>query len=53
MKHLHRYDGVFERTEQRLAFIGRDVNEKEDFRLEVEIGNITDIHFGFDEVFTG
>ena len=53
MKPLHRYDGVLELTEQRVTFTGRDVKEKKDFKLEVEIGNITDIHFGFDDVFTG
>jgi len=36
-----------------LAFTGRDVKEKKEFKLEVEIGNITDIYFGFDDVFTG
>lgn len=51
MKPLHRYDGVLELTEQNLAFTGKDVKEKKDFKLEVEIGNITDIHFGFDDVF--
>ena len=40
-------------TKQKLAFTGRDVKEKKEFKLEVEIGNITDIYFGFDDVFTG
>lgn len=48
MKPLHRYDGVLEMTEQKLEFTGRDVKEKKEFKLEIEIGNITDIHFGFD-----
>ena len=53
MKPLHRYDGVLELTEQKMKFTGRDMKEKKDFNLEVEFGNITDIHFGFDDVFTG
>jgi len=53
MKPLHRYDGVLELTEQKMEFTGKDVKEKKDLNLEVEIGNIIDVHFEFDKVFTG
>jgi len=36
-----------------MTFTGKDVKEDKDFNLEIATGNITDIHFGFDDVFTG
>jgi len=53
MKPLHRYDGILELNELKMTFTGRDIKEGKDYNLEVEIGDITDIHFGFDDVFTG
>jgi len=53
MKPLHRYKGVLEIDEQKTTFIGRDVKVDKDFNLEIATGDITDIHFGFDDVFTG
>ena len=43
---LRRYEGILEPNEQNMKFLGRDLKGKKDFDPEVEIGNITGIHFG-------
>ena len=53
MKPLHRYEGVLESSEEKINFTGKDVKEDKDFNLEIATVDITDIHFGFDDVFTG
>jgi len=52
-KPLHRYEGVLELNEEELIFDGRDVKENERIKLKVPLRNITDVHYGFDEVFKG
>ncbi len=53
MKPLHRYEGFLELNEGKITFTGKDVKKDKDFNLEMATGDITDIHFGFDDVFTG
>jgi len=52
-KPLHKYEGVLELTDEKMTFIGKDVKDDKDFKLEIETRDITDVYFGFDEVFTG
>jgi len=53
MKPLHRYEGFLELNERNMTFTGKDVKVDKDFNLEIATGDITDIHLGFDDVFTG
>lgn len=52
-KPLHRYEGVLELDSEKLAFSGTDVKGGTDFSLEILLEDITDVHLGWDEVFTG
>jgi len=52
-KPLHRYEGVVELGEGKMTFDGRDVKEGKEFRLEIPIESIVDLHLGWDKVFTG
>jgi len=52
-KPLHRYEGILELNDNELIFNGKDVKENKDFQLKIPIRNITDIYYGFDEVFKG
>jgi hypothetical protein len=40
-------------NEGKINFTGKDTKENKDFNLEIATGDITDVHFGFDNVFTG
>jgi len=53
MKPLHRYEGFLELNEGKITLKGKDTKEDKDFNLEIATGDITDVHFGFDNVFTG
>ncbi len=53
MKPLHRYKGLLELSERNITFSGKELKENKDFGLKIVTGNIIDIHFGFDDVFTG
>jgi hypothetical protein len=53
MKPLHRYQGILELNEDKITFFGKDIKKDEDFKLEIAFADIADIHFGFDDVFTG
>jgi hypothetical protein len=53
MKPLHRYERFLELSKEKITFTGKDVKEDKDFNLEIAIVNITNFHFGFDDVFTG
>ena len=52
-KPLHRYEGILKLDEEKLVFEGRDVKESSEFKLEIAIHEITDVYYGFDEVFKG
>lgn len=52
-KPLHRYEGVLELSDEELIFEGRDIREKVEFRLEIPLRKIREVHYGFDEVFRG
>ena len=52
-KPLHRYEGVLELSDEELIFDGRDVKESKKFQLRIPLRNITDVYYGFDEVFKG
>ena len=52
-KPLHRYEGTLKLGQGRLSFEGRDVKEGSGFRLEIPLSEISDLHYGFDEVFKG
>jgi hypothetical protein len=53
MKPLHRYEGLLELNEGKITFTGKDVKEDKIFNLEIVTKDITDIHFEFDDIFTG
>jgi hypothetical protein len=50
---LHRYEGVLGLNEERIIFDGRDVKEAKDFDVEIPLKDVTDVYFGWDDVFTG
>ena len=52
-KPLHRYEGSLKLDEEKLVFEGRDVKESSGFKLEIAVHEITDVYYGFDEVFKG
>lgn len=52
-KPLHRYKGVLELSNNELIFTGRDVKENKEFQIKILIKDITDVHYGFDDVFKG
>jgi len=52
-KPLHRYEGVLELNDNELIFSGKDVKEDKEFKLKIPLKNITDIYYGFDNVFKG
>jgi len=52
-KPLHRYEGILELSDEELIFKGKDVKENKKFQLKILLKNITDVHYGFDEVFKG
>lgn len=52
-KPIHRYEGILEIRENKLIFNGRDVKDEEEFKLEITIQDVTDVYYGFDEVFKG
>lgn len=45
--------GILELSNDELIFHGKDVKENREFQLRIPLKNITDIHYGFDEVFRG
>jgi hypothetical protein len=53
MKPLHRYQGILEVKEDKIAFSGKDIKEDGDLFLEIAIADIADINLGYDDVFTG
>ena len=52
-KPLHRYEGTLELSNSELTFNGRDIKENKEFQLRIPLDKITDVHYGFDEVFKG
>ena len=52
-KPLHRYEGTLELKEDKLVFEGIDIKDETIFKLEIALSNITDVYYGFDEVFRG
>lgn len=52
-KPLHRYEGILELRNNELIFDGKDVKENKNFQLKISLKDITDVHYGFDEVFKG
>ena len=52
-KPLHRYEGIFEFTEEEITFGGMDTRLVKEFHLEILLREILDIYYGFDEVFKG
>ncbi|HIQ29366.1 MAG TPA: hypothetical protein EYH45_02250 [Candidatus Caldiarchaeum subterraneum] len=52
-KPLHRYEGVLELTSNELVFNGKDVKENKEFQLKIQLRNIIDVYYGFDDVFKG
>jgi len=53
MKPLHRYQGSFEINDDTIMFSGEDVKENEEYILKIKDDDITDITYGYDDVFTG
>ena len=43
----HRYEGELLIDGENLVFNGRDIKEGQDFKLEMPVGDITDINIGF------
>jgi len=48
----HRYDCIFTINES-LIFDGKELLSGNRFRLDIPLSSITDLHFGFDDVFVG
>jgi len=52
MKPLHRYDGVLIISKEKIIFTGEDKKDNKVFNFEISVADITDIYYGFDEVFS-
>ncbi|RJS83327.1 hypothetical protein CW709_01605 [Candidatus Bathyarchaeota archaeon] len=52
-KPLHRYEGTFKLNRDRLVFEGKDVKDQGRLKLDVPLKNVTDVYYGFDNVFKG
>ena len=51
VKPLHRYEGKIILSDEKIMFDGKDKKTKNDYAIEINKIDVTDIHLGFDDVF--
>jgi hypothetical protein len=51
VKPLHRYEGNITLSDEKIVFDGKDIKTKNDYAIEINKIDVTDIYLGFDDVF--
>jgi hypothetical protein len=51
VKPLHRYEGNIILSHEKIMFDGKDTKTKNDYAIEINKMDVTDIYLGFDDVF--